>query len=69
MPDTVTITKEQLRRAIVYGWTDCIPDAHIDLDDVWEGLQAGYLPDTVRTDRNGRFGYGLESLTSRADRE
>lgn len=68
MPDTVTITKEQLRRAIVYGWTNCIPDEHISLDRVWEGLHRR-IPDDVKTDGGMTWGYGLESLTSEVDRE
>lgn len=63
MSDTVTITKEQLRRAIVYGWTACIPDQHISLDRVWDGLHLD-LPDTVATEEGASWGYGLESLTS-----
>lgn len=66
MSETVTITKEQLRRAIVYGWTNCIPQYHISLDGVWEGLHKD-LPDTVATEGGASWGYGLESLTSEAD--
>lgn len=43
MSETVTITKEQLRLAVLHGWKDCIPRAHMSLDGAWDWLQT---PDT-----------------------
>lgn len=58
MSDTVTITKEQLRRAVVAGWSDCIPAAHMSLDDTWAALVSDEpVPDDVEA---GGL-YGLDS--------
>jgi hypothetical protein len=49
MSETVTVTKEQLRRALVSAWTDCMPAAHLDLDETWRILKNGEeVPDDVK---------------------
>ncbi len=44
--ETKTVTREQLRRAIVAGWTDCIPRFHVDLDTIWDQLDKEVSDDT-----------------------
>ena len=44
MSDTLTITKEQLRIAIIASWKECIPRYHMDLDWAWAALQSGHIP-------------------------
>lgn len=47
---TVIVTREQLRRAAVVAWTDCIPRYHMDFDRFWQLLVDGIeIPDTATT--------------------
>ena len=54
--DTLTITKEQLRRAVITGWSECIPIYHMDLDQTWNALQSGHTP--KGTDEHDPLGEG-----------
>ncbi len=65
MPTELTITKEQLRRAIITSWSECIPRYHMDLDQTWSALQSGHIPkgtdEREASDDDKGYQYALDS--------
>lgn len=45
----VCVTREELRRALVAAWSDCMPAAHLNFEEVWRILSTREsVPDDVQ---------------------